>query len=90
MRIFTKVKFVFFKPGGNIDQFEATKPLGFHDVPDWVKKDPQFKRGVASGEIEVIENRAQQLKAEAKLAGVNLGEEEAPKPKGRPKATETK
>jgi hypothetical protein len=76
MRIFTKKAYRFVNPemgkvnlnrpnvsGKNI--FIETSTLGFHDVPGWVENDLQFKRGVESGNIEVIDTKAKEKLAES-------------------------
>lgn len=63
MRIFTKKAFIFFNKSEE-DKAIVTKALAFDDVPDWVKKDPTYKAGLADGDIEVIVTREQQIKAE--------------------------
>ncbi len=86
MRLFTKVSFVFFPPEGVEGKPYRTRLKGFHDdVPEWVKKDIMFRRGIEAGEIEVLDSREKQLKVEAREAGVAKDE-----PKEEPKATATK
>lgn len=63
IRIFTKVAFLFKAPEQGMDDIR-TKALTFNSVPEWVQNDLQFKRGLAAGEIEVIQNREQALSAE--------------------------
>jgi hypothetical protein len=52
--------------------FVQTEPLGFSEVPDWVRKDLQFQRGVQTGNISVIEQQPQApVSAEVKKERVN-------------------
>lgn len=72
MRIFTKSRYVFFAPKG-IDEKEVHTPLkGFVDVPEWVADNVMFKRGVGAGDIEVINSREKQIKAEHAAADVKF------------------
>ena len=66
MRIFTKKSYGFVNPdtsipANDVKKIVRTEPLGFKDVPDWVKKDPMFIGGVQSGNIEVIEKQARSV-----------------------------
>lgn len=77
MRIFTKSRYVFFPPKG-IEVKEVHTPLkGFADVPDWVADDVMFRRAVEVGDIEVINSREKQLKAENEAADVKFPKVEA-------------
>lgn len=61
MRIFAKKAFRF-RVG---DQVVTTKPMAFADVPDAVAKTPLFAWAKADGDIEVINKKADQVKAES-------------------------
>lgn len=99
MRIFTKVRYVFFPPKGVEGQEVEAAYMGFSDVPDWVKDNKQFKRGIADGTIEIINTREQQLRAENTGTAAEKteaqrdvkGEEKAAeKPKTQPKTAAAK
>ncbi len=62
MRIYTKLSPMFKNPDPLIKDEDVRKYIrcspGFHDVPDWVKKDITFISGIKSGVIELIEAKA--------------------------------
>jgi len=60
MRIFAKKAFKFINGG---DSFTAT-PLAFSSAPDWIKTDNLYKWAVADGDIEVINSKQDEIKAE--------------------------
>lgn len=63
MKIFTKVAFLFRNPEKSSDEVR-TRALDFAIVPEWVRHDLQFQRGLRAGEIEIIQSREQEIKAE--------------------------
>ena len=62
MRVFTKKSFRFVHPSG--EKSVVTKALSFTELPDWVVKDPMYEWALADGDIEVIQSRSDELKAE--------------------------
>jgi hypothetical protein len=69
MRIFTKTSPMFVNSEKRVDdkdRFVRCSPGKFHDVPDWVKNDLTFQLGVKAGDIEVIETKAAEKRAEFK------------------------
>lgn len=71
MRVFAKKTFEFsrreLKDGLMVVAEKATTiPLGFKDLPDWVEDDPLFGWARKDGDIEIIQDKADEKAAELK------------------------
>lgn len=71
MRIYSKKAFLFVRPDAIKDTSKLSKetkceirPMEFKTVPNWVKDDVMFQWGVASGSIEIIDSKKDEVKAE--------------------------
>ncbi len=69
MRVFAKKAFEFtrreLKDGMMVVAEKATTlPLSFKDLPDWVTSDPMFDWARSDGDIEIIQNQADEKSAE--------------------------
>ena len=68
IRVYAKATFAFGKPG------DITRPLTvcaageITDIPDWCAKDLTYKMAVKSGEVEVLKNHEEEVKAELEIA----------------------
>jgi hypothetical protein len=73
MRVFAKKAFEFSrrekKDGMMVVAEKATTlPLSFCDLPDWVANDPMFEWARADGDIEIIQNKADEKTSELTAA----------------------
>ena len=81
MRVFSKKAFEFtrreMKDGVMVVAEQATTlPLSFCDLPDWAQNDPMFDWARADGDIEIIQNKSDEKKAEVD-ASKGLAEKKA-------------
>lgn len=61
IRVFTRKKFRFTNAAG---EKAETIPMGFSTVPDWAAKDPLFGWARQDGDLEIIDTREAEIKAE--------------------------
>ncbi len=59
--------------GLKAEQVHSNRAGEVSDCPEWIKHTEDFKRGVASGEIDVLKSRTQTAEAEARAAGRKNG-----------------
>ena len=78
MQIFSKKALGFINPDKSIrsdarNKIHRVGANDFHNVPDYVKDDPQFKRALASGHVRIIDSAAEAKAAENEAAGATKG-----------------
>jgi hypothetical protein len=71
MRIFTKKSFGFRIPGSKNATLVRTQAMAFNDVPDWVGKDPMFRAGCESGDIDVMASPGEEIKFDPETSTKN-------------------
>lgn len=76
MRIFSKKSFQFDHPAGS-EPAVVVQALAFADVPDWVKQSQMYKLASVAGEVEIIENKADERAAGRKKPAKAAPDEDA-------------